>query len=83
MSTQTLLDASEETLHVMVGRRVSIAMINTPYGEFLGEAKRAPGDTWNYAVGYNLAVGRALEEYGAFLQEAADIRSGYLCRQQP
>lgn len=75
-----MIEQGDDELTVMVGRRVSIATISTAYGDFTGEAKRAPGDQWNYAVGYNLAVGRALQSYGQFLEAAGEQRSDFLCR---
>lgn len=70
---------TDDKVTVLVGRRVAIARVETKYGEFLGEAKRAPGDRWNFAVGYNLAYGRALQAYGDYLVDAAQARSDHLC----
>lgn len=73
----------DEHVTVLVGRRVAIARIDTRFGEFFGEAKRAPGDQWNGAVGHNLAYGRALQNYGKFLEDAGYTRSDFLCTHKP
>lgn len=80
MNGTGVLGVPQGDVTVAVGKKVSIAILTTPYGEFVGESKRAPGDQWSYQVGYNLALGRALQAYGSFLVEAADARSDFLCR---
>lgn len=65
----------EINVNVMVDDNATVAELTDPYtGQVLatGSAKRMPGDPRNVDTGINLAVARALKNYGEFAIEHAE-----------
>lgn len=65
------VQCSDIEVDVMTGENVSVALVESSDGQFVGEAKRFPGDQRDPKIGRDLALGRALAKYGQFLIDRA------------
>lgn len=75
-----VLDLADVSGFAVAGRDATVVVLRFGDGiEFVGSAKRAPGDVFDQEVGTDLALGRALAAAAVFYQETAVARSDYLC----
>lgn len=68
-------DSQYVTLNVLVGDNAAVAQVSYQGKVYSGSSKRHPGDPRDESIARDLAVGRALQNLGKALADAANKRS--------